>query len=162
MVYNQKKLFSFLLLPLFILGLIIFFYAISPVPLVLNSSNLKTGTLNINNSKIKIEIASSEKEQYYGLSNRQSLCFDCGMLFDFSNKTELSFVMRDMNFPLDIIFINDNKIINIATNLAPEGTNTKNTYSSLGEVNRVLELNGGFCEKYGIKAGDYISEPVIN
>lgn len=127
-----------------------------------NSSELKTGTLSINDKKINIDIAFSDNDQYRGLSDRESLCGDCGMLFHFSDYNQRAFVMRNMKFPLDIIFINDNKIINIASNLAPEGDNPASIYYSEGKANDVLELNGGYCEKNNIKVGDKISEPEIN
>ncbi|MDP2944440.1 MAG: DUF192 domain-containing protein, partial [bacterium] len=61
--------------------------------------------LKINQQEIKVEIASTLKQQYRGLSGRKSICADCGMLFNFSDSGVRSFVMRDMEFPLDIIFI---------------------------------------------------------
>jgi uncharacterized membrane protein (UPF0127 family) len=127
-----------------------------------NHAVLKTGSLKVNGQKINIEIAENDQQWYQGLSDRDSLGADSGMYFIFPAKNKLDFVMRNMRFPLDIIFINDDKILNIAENLAPEGSETKNIYSSVGEANRVLEVNAGYCKKYGIKAGDLISDLQIN
>jgi len=113
-------------------------------------------TIKINEQIIKAEVASSALDQYLGLSNRTSLCADCGMLFIFPDKQEREFVMRNMNFPLDIIFLSDGKIINIAANLKPEGDNPTARYKSLTPANQVLELNGGYSEKYGLQAGDTV------
>jgi uncharacterized membrane protein (UPF0127 family) len=175
MVYYKKKIFLILLLFIVVIALISLSFILYPVPAASNSnknllnsfqrdniSELKKGTLSINEKKINIEIASSDNDQYRGLSNRESLCDNCGMLFNFSDHDERTFVMRDMKFPLDIIFINDNKIINIASDLAPEGNKPTRTYSSQGKANRVLEVNGGYCDKNSIKVGDKISEPEIN
>jgi len=169
------KLFLILLLFIVIIALISLSFILYPAPAASNSNQkllnnfqlndaleLKTGTLNINDKKISVEIASSDNDQYRGLSNRESLCEDCGMLFNFSDYDERTFVMRDMKFPLDIIFINDNKIINIAPGLAPEGNKPTHTYSSQGKASRVLEVNGGYCKKNNIKIGDKIYEPEIN
>lgn len=160
MVYNKKKLFIYLLIPLIILGIICGWFIFNSAPTASSSKSnaavLETGNLKINERIINIEIASNDKQWYQGLSNRDSLCSDCGMLFDFPFKDKLDFVMRDMKFPLDLIFIEDNKILNIAENLAPEGNVTENIYSSYGEANRVLEVNAGYCNKYGIKVGDLI------
>ena len=175
MVYYKKKIFLILLLFIVISGLISLSFILYPISVASNSSQnlsgssfsnnpvqLETGVLNIDGQELKIEIASTDSDQYRGLSNRDSLCSGCGMLFDFSDYDKLAFVMRDMRFPLDIIFINNNKVINIAANLAPEGNKPKNIYYSNGKANRVLEVNSGYCEKNGIKVGDNISEPLIN
>jgi uncharacterized membrane protein (UPF0127 family) len=111
----------------------------------------------IKNQIIKAEVVSSPVKEYLGLSNRESLCKNCGMLFVFSDAGEKNFVMRNMNFSLDIIFINKNKIINIAANLPPEGSNPKNIYQSIAPADKVLEINGGDSRKYNIKAGDSIT-----
>ena len=113
--------------------------------------------LRINNQIIKAELVSSPLKEYIGLSKRNYLCPNCGMLFVFQDIDEREFVMRDMNFPLDIIFINNGKIINIAENLKPEGDKTENIYKSAGVATQVLEVNGNYCQKYNIKTGDLVS-----
>ncbi len=118
--------------------------------------------VTINNTKIKVEIADTPELQYQGLSNREELCDNCGMLFVFPDKQILTFVMRDMNFPLDIIWIDDNlsaqagKIVKINKNAIPEGSNPVMRYSSDMPVNYVLEINAGFCDGNGIEVGDSV------
>jgi uncharacterized membrane protein (UPF0127 family) len=120
-------------------------------------------TVEINNKIIKVEIADTPESQYQGLSNRESLCADCGMLFKFKEKEIKTFVMRDMKFPLDIIWIDDNHrssgagiIVGISKNLAPEGSDYKNFYRSPAPVDYVLEVNAGFADENNIKVGDKI------
>ena len=103
--------------------------------------------------ELQVEMVSTPKQQYQGLSGRTSLCPDCGMLFVFADSGPKSFVMRDMAFPLDIIFIESGVIKSIAANLAPEGHEPKNIYSSTGASDQVLEVNAGYCAKYGIEPG---------
>jgi hypothetical protein len=112
--------------------------------------------IKINGKEIKVEIADTPAERYKGLSGRENLCGDCGMLFKFDDKRERAFVMREMNFPLDIIWINDEKIVKIDKGLPPKGHNPVNLYKSDTAVNYVLEVNAGFVDKYGIKAGDKV------
>ena len=78
------------------------------------------------------------------------------MLFVFPDKEERQFVMRNMNFPLDILFIDDDKIINIAADLPPEGSEPVNVYVSGAAVNYVLELPAGFCRENEIVVGDMV------
>ena len=74
-----------------------------------NDDNLK--------KELEVELSTSSWSHYQGLSNRDSLENIDGMLFIFNNKSNKTFVMRNMNFSLDIIFIADNRILNILKNL---------------------------------------------
>jgi len=105
---------------------------------------------------IGVEIADEMREQIAGLSGRESLCPDCGMLFVFPDKQVRHFWMKNMNFPLDIIWIGDGKILNISENLSPEGESPEKIYTSTLPANYVLEVNAGFAERHGIKVGDGI------
>ncbi len=113
--------------------------------------------VKINQKLIKAELVSTPRAQYEGLSNRSYLCPNCGMLFNFSSSKEREFVMRNMRFPLDIIFINNQHIIKISANLAPAGARPKIIYKSGGPANQVLELNANYSAKQGIKVGDEVS-----
>jgi len=113
-------------------------------------------TAKIGSQLINVELVTTSAAMYQGLSNRPNLCPDCGMLFDFKNSYNLEFVMRDMLFPLDIIFIKEHRIIKIAANLPPEGQNPKIIYSSDGLADQVLELNANYTSKSGIKVGDEV------
>lgn len=113
--------------------------------------------IEINSNKIYVEIAENPEKQYKGLSFREKLAQDQGMLFVFDNKQIRSFAMRNMSFPLDIIWINENKIVKIDKNLPPEGRITSHTYTSQEAIDRVLEVNGGLSDKLDIKTGDSIN-----
>ena len=78
------------------------------------------------------------------------------MLFVFHDYQKRTFVMRRMHFPLDIIWIKDDKIVNIAKNLPPEGENPDKLYSSSLPINYVLEVNGRFCDENGVEIGDEV------
>jgi uncharacterized membrane protein (UPF0127 family) len=111
-------------------------------------------TFTINNQALKLEIVSSSTDRYQGLSGRKSLCSNCGMLFVFSDLAPRSFVMRNMLIPLDIIFIANDYIIKIDKNLVPEGASPKNIYESLVPIDKVLEINAGQSDVFGLKIGD--------
>ncbi|MEI6378535.1 MAG: DUF192 domain-containing protein [Candidatus Falkowbacteria bacterium] len=107
----------------------------------------------VNQRPIKVELALTPQEQFQGLSGRDGLAADSGMLFIFSKPGVNQFVMREMKFPLDIIWFNHNKIIYIAKNLPPEGKDYKNIYGPNAEANAVLEVNAGTSDKYGWQIG---------
>ncbi|NCN99760.1 DUF192 domain-containing protein [Candidatus Falkowbacteria bacterium] len=118
---------------------------------------LPTATVSVQEKTIKVELVATAADMYRGLSGRSSLCPDCGMLFNFPNSGERKFVMRDMKFPLDIVFISNGRIIKIDDNLAPAGDRPEIIYSSEGEANQVLELNAGYTTQNNINVGDFVS-----
>jgi len=120
---------------------------------VLTGSKTIMTLIKIGDQKISVEIAASPLAQYRGLSGRPDLCADCGMLFNFNDSQEREFVMRDMKFPLDIIFINRGRIIKIADNLPPEGNKPVNVYRSDSPADQVLEVNAGYCSARGLEVG---------
>jgi hypothetical protein len=128
----------------------------------LKQTELKEQNLifKVGEKTLYLEVATTSAKQYLGLSKRPSLCNDCGMLFAFSSSREREFVMRDMAFPLDIIFISDNKIVKIYENLSPEGSSPVNYYGSTQPINYVLELNAGKASALGFKEGALIDLPV--
>ena len=104
--------------------------------------------------KIDIEIADNVLEREKGLMYRRSMPDTAGMLFIFEKSKPVSFWMRNTYIPLDIIFADENKqIVTIQKNTKPL------SYESIPSYRKsmyVVEVNAGFCEKYGIKVGDYI------
>lgn len=105
---------------------------------------------------IKVEIADEAEEHWRGLSNKPSLDREEGMLFIFGRKQVRSFWMKDMNFPIDIIWMDGNEIVNITKNAQPEGSTPERTYSSIYPVNFVLEVNAGLSDELGLKRGDKV------
>lgn len=122
--------------------------------LIIESYPRDKTSLVIGGHKIIVEIADTDEKRYQGLSNRENLCPDCGMLFVWPEKAERAFVMRDMKIKLDIIWINNGKVVKIDENLAPEGSLPINLYKSPGPVDYVLEVNAGFTKKNNIKVND--------
>jgi hypothetical protein len=155
---KNKFIFYLFLVLIFGFLLISFLTIYSDYPLYLKKSNFVfpfPEELIISEKKIKVEIASTPEAHYRGLSNREQLCPDCGMFFIFPDKQIRSFVMREMNFPLDIVFINSGEIVKIAADARPESYPAV-AYSSSEPVDAVLELNAGYCSEKNIKIGDKI------
>lgn len=121
------------------------------------ADKINSPTITINNHTWQVELADTPQKQYQGLSNRDRLCDNCGMLFDFQPAQTPGFVMRDMNFPLDIIWITDNKILAVNQNLQPESGENLQVYQPPQAVDYVLEINAGDAEKNQIKVGDIVN-----
>ncbi len=106
-------------------------------------------------AKIDIERAETDVERAQGLMFRKSMDEDKGMLFLFERSEPQSFYMRNTFFPLDIMFVDENNVITTIH----ENTKTLNDNSlpSNGPAKYVVEVNGGYAKKHGIKVGDKIS-----
>lgn len=104
--------------------------------------------------KVKAEAVRTPEKLYRGLGYRQELPAGRGMLFLMPLVTVQDFCMRGMQFPIDIIWIFQGRIVGLEPNVSPQFTGT---LSSPQPVNVVLEVPGGFAEKYGIRVGDQVS-----
>ncbi len=97
-------------------------------------------------------VATSTVDQEKGLGDRDSLPSDQGMIFIFSEQGMYNFWMKDMHFPLDIVWIDGSKkIVGLISNISP--TTYPSTFLPPSPVSYVLELNAGSAEKYGIATG---------
>src|SRR3989344_6562762 len=67
-----------------------------------------TTTLSIGETQLIVEIADTDVTRENGLSDRLTLPENAGMLFIFNTDDYHHFWMKDMNFPLDLIWIDDN------------------------------------------------------
>lgn len=125
-----------------------------------------TGTMNnpynrpmrIGSQNILTQVATSEKDMQQGLSGREPLSQQQGMLFDYGQGNNLTpgFWMKDMKFNLDLIWIKDKKIIGITPNVpAPKSPDDPlPSYFPPSPIDAVLEVSAGWTEKYNIKVGD--------
>jgi uncharacterized membrane protein (UPF0127 family) len=101
---------------------------------------------------ISAEMATSSEDQAKGLSDRASLGDDSGMLFVFKTPGQYSFWMKDMNFPLDIIWINSaKKVLGVNANVSQ--FSYPQLFISPAKVSYALELNAGDAKKFGIATG---------
>lgn len=88
---------------------------------------------------------------------RESLCPDCGMLFVFPRQERYAFWMKNMRFPLDFIWIGeDKKVSAIITDVPPCSGDYCPTVASGEKVKYVLEVNAGFAAKHNIKVSDKV------
>lgn len=127
------------------------------IPLV---PSIGGASVEIASQKYDVEIADDEKELQKGLSGRSSLGQNKGMLFIFERKDKYTFWMKDTKIPLDIIFIDDNKIVDMYKNVPPQDGKENAVlplYTSKAPANFVLEINGGLADKNGFKIGDTIT-----
>lgn len=109
--------------------------------------------VTIGNVELKVVVADSDRERMNGLSNKESLGEGEGMLFVFEDPGFYGIWMKEMKFPIDIAWLDENKnIIYIEKEVSPD-TYPK-VFNSKSKAQFVLEVNAGFFEKNKIKLGD--------
>jgi len=110
----------------------------------------------IENTCLKVEIASSLQERRLGLMFRESLAQDRGMLFVLDPQEGSSFWMKNMRFPLDIIWISKDKVITEIMQNVPQCVESCPDLMPQQKACFVLEVNAGFVKKHRIKTGDKV------
>lgn len=131
---------------------------VSPSPTSL--SNLKP--IGIGATTIMISVADNDATRAKGLGGITSLPADQGMLFTFSSRQiRPSFWMKDMQIPLDFIWISNNKVAEITPNVPAPAPNTPDNQLSIytpdENIDFVLEVNANFATKNSIKVGDSVT-----
>ena len=121
---------------------------------------LDLSVLRVGEQTLGVEIADSAEEWSQGLSGRERLVEDEGMLFVFDDQVRRSFWMRQMRFSLDMLFIRDGRVNEIVRNVpAPSGSQdgTEIRVQSQEPADWVLEVNSGWAQEHGVKVGDEVT-----
>ena len=117
-----------------------------------------TGLLRIDDTRsIPVELAMTEDAWKTGLSYRESMDADRGMLFvSHDDPKSLTFWMYEMHFPLDMIFLDGETVVDVVKDIPyPESAFAyPATITSKEPANQVLEINAGKADEWGIEVGD--------
>ena len=112
--------------------------------------------LTIGSETLYGELADTVAKRTQGLSGKENLPENEGMLFIFDAPNFVSFWMKDMNFPIDIVWINEEKqIIGWEENVDPNTYPA--TFSPKEEIVYVLEVNAGCIQRHDIQIGQAIA-----
>ena len=105
------------------------------------------------NLKIRIEVADTPEERVMGLSGRESLDENTGLLFIYGQPGIYGIWMKDMKFPIDVIWLDGNYLIaDIAKDVQPDSF--PKVFEPKVPAKYILEVNAGFTERNGIEVGD--------
>jgi uncharacterized protein len=115
-------------------------------------------TVTIGNYSFKVTVATSEKDQEIGLSETNSLAINQGMIFLFQAPGYYPFWMKNMKFPIDIIYIDSDTIVTIINDAkAPKNSSESLTiYTPTQPADKVLEIQSGLSGKYHFQNGDKV------
>lgn len=119
-----------------------------------------TDTITVGGHTLRVQIVGTAEEQAQGLSGIASIAEDEGTLFPFDPPATPSFWMKDMLFPIDIIWIRNNTIIGMSENLPRQlpgqDEDELPLYFPPDHIDAALEINAGLAKNYGFKIGDSV------
>lgn len=112
--------------------------------------------MQINGHTVVLDVASTPMAQAKGLGGRLSLLPDHGMLFSFKDDAKRCFWMKDMRFPIDIIWLDaQHRVQHIAPDVSPR--TYPHTFCPNAPTRYVIELNAGDAGELGIHLGQQLT-----
>ncbi|MDE1831375.1 MAG: DUF192 domain-containing protein [Thaumarchaeota archaeon] len=123
-----------------------------------NLTGLPKGQVKIGNVLLDVEIADTLQRQNKGLQYHTPLSYSQGMLFPFAQPQVISIWMKDMQFPIDIIWLDSSgNVLYIEKNAPPCISDPCTIYGqSLMHAQYVLEVASGFVDKFGITQNSHM------
>jgi len=119
-------------------------------PASLSPAGNPVTTVRLGETRLQVELVSTPEKLYLGLGGRRHLPWGTGMLFILPTREIQTFCMRGMLIPIDIIWIDQDRVIGCHENLQPQDPGS---FSSPGPVNLVLEVPAGFAAAAGLRPG---------
>lgn len=113
-------------------------------------------TLSAGMHLINAQVAATPQQRSVGLMFRKEMPVNEGMLFTFEQASEQCFWMKNTLLPLTAAFVADDGTI---VNLADMQPQSLDSHCSSKPVRFVLEMNKGWFDKRGLKAGSKLSGP---
>lgn len=119
----------------------------------------KDGVMEIDNQKVNVEIAYSDAAKEKGLSGRPCILADQGMLFDFGRDGRYEIWMKDMKFPIDVVWITSaHRVAAIEIDFQPSTYNKQQPEKSEKRANQiparyVLELKAHRSQQLHMQIG---------
>lgn len=107
-------------------------------------------------TQIQLEVAKTPKQQAMGLMYRPALPDNRGMLFNFASPQPVSFWMKNVPVPLDMVFLHKGVVQYIAASVPPCTKEPCPTYGPRTLVDQVIELRSGRAAELGLKKKDKV------
>lgn len=104
---------------------------------------------------VAVEISDTAEERYVGLSQHDSLAENRGMLFVYERPDDHTYVMRSMDFGIDIVFVDADgcvREVHAAPEPGPDQNGENQRYPGYGQY--VVEVPIGVVSDAGVEAGD--------
>ena len=121
---------------------------------------MRTVQFKVGENVFSADVAENPITRARGLSGRDSMARDAAMLFIFPVPWRYSFWMKDMKFPLDMIWIRKGRVADITSGMpvpAPrQSLFTLPAFKPTTAVDAALEINAGLAGELSIRIGDKV------
>lgn len=119
---------------------------------------MEQNLIKVGGHALCIEVAATEDEIVRGLSGRDNLPWDSGMLFVEERPKRYSYWMKGMRFPLDLIWVDEGgSVVDITENATPHlGEADPPLITPCQKVLYVIEVNAGWVAARGVQIGDKV------
>jgi uncharacterized membrane protein (UPF0127 family) len=120
------------------------------------SSAYPTAEVTIGIHRIQVEVADTPERMSRGLSGRSRLGKGRGMVFPYARAGHHGFWMYDMRFDIDIVWIRENRIVDLTSGALHDPPGALSTYRPREPADLVLEVPAGTAESLGWRIGDRV------
>ena len=138
-----------------LLGILCLFAAILLILAVRHKFDTSRGDMRFGSENMSLEYAITPADRERGLSGRDRLAHYRGMLFKFEQPGLHCFWMRDMKFPIDIVWLDEHKkVVDIRQNVEP--STYPASFCPAQNASYVVEVQAGLSAKAGVVVGEQI------
>ena len=119
-------------------------------------TNNNIAKVQIGDVNYSLELVNTDTTRQQGLSGKPNLEPNTGMLFDFKQDGYWQIWMKDMNFAIDILWLNNQKqVVGVKQDALPQ--NYPESYGAEQQSQYVVELPAGSVNERNIKIGDTLT-----
>lgn len=129
------------------------------------SDGYQRRTVQFSDRHVYVRVPTTEALKELGLAGATGLADDEGMMWVFLSPQRATFWMKGMLIPLDFIWLRNNQIVNIMADVQPPVDPTSTDLPILDSgvpVDAVLEVAGGFAERYHLRVGDVVNGGAVS
>lgn len=145
---TQQKKFVFFLILAVIVGML--------VGLSVTSEQQQLQKISIGKAMVRVEVAETAQERNTGLSGREALRENEGMVFMFEQPGQYGFWMKGMRFPLDFVWIADSEVVEITEDVPVSNEDSPKVYQPQQPIEAMVEVNAGWVKRNGVRVGDEV------
>ena len=132
----------------------------------LSRPELESRLISTQTNTLEVTYADTPQERYRGLSDRKTLPMDEGLMLVYDTLARHGIVMRDMNFPIDIIWLDKSgKIVDFKRNASPQSYQSPSehtTFKPEEPARYVLEVAAGVLNGNAWTKGTDLSQYLPN
>lgn len=152
----RRLLVGFILVALATTGLVVYLKSDKANGVCQTNPALELRMVSGNGHSVQAEVVSNEADKIQGLSDRNCLDQDAGMLFTYDLTGDYCFWMKDMHFAIDMLWLDDEKrIVTVKADVSPDSY--PQSFCPDRPAQYILEIGAGKARQYGWQPGTQLA-----